>query len=173
MNAERFEHLAQAYGGDIRRWPAAEQDAAFAWLAAHADARALLIEAAALDAVLNASPPAPANEHLRQRLMFSAPRGRPVFGRIGALASGLGLAAACAAGVVIGVNNASLFDPAPAQVQMATTSAVVTSPAAQVFRPPPQQPAVAPVAEDAPAADVGAADFSYGGDWFSGLESEG
>ena len=45
MTYERFEHLADAYGGDLRRWPEAEREAARDLMAADPRAAVLLAEA--------------------------------------------------------------------------------------------------------------------------------
>ncbi len=51
MMIARFQALAEAYGGDLARWPADEQADAHAWRAANpAEALAILSEAGALDA---------------------------------------------------------------------------------------------------------------------------
>ncbi|MGO4411082.1 hypothetical protein AB4Y66_13640, partial [Brevundimonas sp. M-11_2] len=56
MTYERFEYLADAYGGDLRRWPEAEREAARALTAVDARAAALLAQADRLDALLGAAP---------------------------------------------------------------------------------------------------------------------
>lgn len=58
MNIDRFRHLAEACGGDIARWPPAERVAAHALLATSAEARRLLDDARALDALLKRAMPA-------------------------------------------------------------------------------------------------------------------
>ena len=53
MTQERFEALADAFGGDMARWPDAEREAAKVYAEAHPEpADAILKAAAALDAVL-------------------------------------------------------------------------------------------------------------------------
>ncbi|MEO5755751.1 MAG: hypothetical protein ABIQ51_02735 [Mesorhizobium sp.] len=52
MDAERFAALAAAYGGDLRRWPQAEQTAA-AILGRGEEAQAVLRGAGTLDAMLD------------------------------------------------------------------------------------------------------------------------
>lgn len=107
MTHERFEILAEAYGGDVARWPAAERDAATLLMAAEPEfARIVLSEAAELDGTLDLWALAPASSALREAIVASAPaprrrRGlRAWFMRAGV---GAGLAAACAAGLVVGV----------------------------------------------------------------------
>lgn len=53
MNIERFQYLAEAFGGDLSRWPAGEQKPAAALLRACPAARRALDEALALDALLD------------------------------------------------------------------------------------------------------------------------
>lgn len=61
MTVDAFEQLLDAFGGDARRWPADQRDAARALLAAEPDARRLHAEACALDKVMAfASAPSPA-----------------------------------------------------------------------------------------------------------------
>jgi hypothetical protein len=52
MKIERFQHLAEAFGGDLSRWPQAEQSAAGALLRTDAAARRIVAEAQSLDALL-------------------------------------------------------------------------------------------------------------------------
>ncbi|MDB5494451.1 MAG: hypothetical protein JWP86_1788, partial [Phenylobacterium sp.] len=50
MTQDRFEALAEAYGGDVSRWPAATREAAALWMAAEpAITQAALARAEALD----------------------------------------------------------------------------------------------------------------------------
>lgn len=107
MTHERFEILAHAYGGDIARWPAAERDAAALLMAAEPEfARIVLAAAGELDAALDLWAPLAATATLREAVVASAPAPRRRWGlnawflRAGV---GAGLAAACAAGLVVGV----------------------------------------------------------------------
>lgn len=115
MKAERFEALAEAHGGAIARWPAAEQDAAYAFLARDpATADAALARARALDEALDllSAPPVPAA--LRDRILAQAPRPRAAGALRRWLAGagiGLGLAAATAAGVAAGVGLTAAAPP--------------------------------------------------------------
>lgn len=122
MNAERFQMLADAYGGDIRRWPQGEQAPAWRWLEDNERARSMLVNAGALDALLNASAPLMASCPLRERVIASAPLRRPVWGRPAAWMSGAGLAAACAAGVLLGASYSSLVLPAPQEDVLTQTA---------------------------------------------------
>ncbi len=180
MNAERFEELAWAYGGDIRRWPLAVQGEAFVWLQGQERARDVLVEAGSLDAMLNASAPMSASGILRERILASAPKPRPAFQRGVTWFSGAGLAAACAAGIFLGATKASLFmAPAAVSVAQAGHSATHLTPAAatQAVSVSPTRTTTNTAAETAGASATGetaaAPDVYYGGAWFSGLESEG
>lgn len=109
MTYERFEYLTDAYGGDLRRWPEREREAARALRDADPRAALLLREADGLDALLDAAPRPVASHALREAVIASAAgaglkaRRR---GAIGPLAwlSGAGWAAAACAGVVFGIN---------------------------------------------------------------------
>ena len=108
MTYERFEHLADAYGGDLRRWPEGEREAARALMESDPRAAVLLREADGLDALLDAAPRPAASHALREQVIASAAgaglRARRR-GAIGPLAwlSGAGWAAAACAGVVFGL----------------------------------------------------------------------
>ena len=71
MNATRFAQLADAYGGDLARWPGDERDAARALLEASAEARIVLAAAQALDAGLALPAPAAPRAALREALLQS------------------------------------------------------------------------------------------------------
>lgn len=57
MNIERFRHLAEAYGAEIERWPAAERAAARALPERSAEAQRALGQAGVLDAWLALAAP--------------------------------------------------------------------------------------------------------------------
>lgn len=107
MTIERFEHLASAYGGDLRRWPEGERQAALALMGADPRAPAACARAQALDGLLDAVPRAAPSASLREHVIASAAgaglraRRRPVFDPLACL-SGAGWAAAACAGVVMG-----------------------------------------------------------------------
>jgi len=104
LTLARFAELADAYGGEIARWPADMQDAARR-MADGPEARALLAQAAVLDARLDLwTVPAPSPQ-LRQAVAASwqAPFGR----RVRLWWSALGLGAALA-GIGAGLAVASL-----------------------------------------------------------------
>ena len=108
MTPERFEHLADAGGGDLRRWAETEREAARALAAADLQAAALLHEADGLDALLDAAPRVAASHALRERVIAAAVGaglGRRRRAGIGVMAwlSGAGWAAAACAGAVFGV----------------------------------------------------------------------
>lgn len=105
MTPERFKGLAEAYGGEVVRWPVDERDAAAALVAAQpAWARAVLAEAMALDDVLAAYAAPRATTDLVGRIVAGAPHAQPRWRRwVLPAGLGAGLAAACAAGVVLGV----------------------------------------------------------------------
>ncbi|WP_420479501.1 hypothetical protein [Brevundimonas sp. FT23028] len=111
MTAERFIALVAAYGADERRWPESERAAARAFKAAQPGAaRAALLEADALDALLHAAPTPQVSAALRDRVIASAAtaglkagrRERHWLDRL-TLIFGAGWAAAACAGVAAGV----------------------------------------------------------------------
>lgn len=111
MTATRFNDLAEAWGGDLRRWPEAERSAARAFAeVAPLEAGRMLAEADALDAMLEASPRPGVSAALRDRVVAAGPRGRGAAGvswpslRKLMWLGGAGWAAAACAGVVFGTN---------------------------------------------------------------------
>lgn len=113
MNLERFTVIVDAYGADPRRWPAAERDAAQAFAAADAQAAALLAEALALDAGLDALPiPEPASAALRRAAMPQPITARPSrWQELLALLGGWRLALpAMAVALIMGINVGSRTD---------------------------------------------------------------
>ena len=104
MKAERLHELADAYGADLRRWPASERAFAESLLAADPSLKAVLDEAATLDALLNAAPAPVPSAALTARILAAAPKpkARGRLGR-GVWYLGAGWAAAACAGVVAGV----------------------------------------------------------------------
>lgn len=107
MTRERFQELADAHGGAVARWPAAEREAAAILMAAEPEfARQCLAAADSLDAALDLWAPLSAPQGLRDMVIAAAPLGRPRRGpRAWLLGAGVGagLAGACAAGLVFGV----------------------------------------------------------------------
>jgi ferric-dicitrate binding protein FerR (iron transport regulator) len=125
MTDDRFQILADTYGGDIDRWPADERDAARAWCAAHGrQALAVLEDAAALDLALDMAEPPPASPILRDRIIASALQARRPARRGLLWASATGLIAACAAGVIMGaqISDQVLSDPAAESVTQTATA---------------------------------------------------
>ena len=104
MRIERLQALAEAYGGDLRRWPADQRAFAESLVAADPAARVLLDEAAALDALLDASPSVAPSADLTARVLRAAPgaraKSRP---RRAVWFLGAGWAAAACAGVAFGM----------------------------------------------------------------------
>jgi hypothetical protein len=109
MNAERFAALADAFGGSITRWPGAEQDAAWAFLAEQPEAaQDLLAQARTLDETLDEAERLSPSHALRSAVVALAPVARaprPLLVRwLTGAGIGVGLAAAAVAGLAIGVN---------------------------------------------------------------------
>ena len=105
MSLERFEDLAETYGGDIARWPEGEREAARALLSAEAERLAPVLAAAAeLDRLLDLAPARSPDAALLGRLISAAPRPAAAGPRwIAGLSAALGLSAAAFAGVFVGV----------------------------------------------------------------------
>lgn len=109
MKIERLEVLAEAYGADLSRWPAHERAFAESLIAANPAARAVLEDAAALDALLDASPRVTPSADLTARVLAAAPKRKASRGHLGRVfwILGAGWAAAACAGVVAGVGLTS------------------------------------------------------------------
>ena len=115
MDAQRFEALVDAYGAEPRRWPEPEQAAALAFQRSdRAAAERILFSARMIDAALDASPAPRVSPALHDRIVAMAAvaglrprRSRPLVKSPLAWASGFGWAAACAAGLIVGVNVSS------------------------------------------------------------------
>lgn len=102
MKAERLHELADAYGADLRRWPASERAFAESLIAADPSLKAVLDQAAALDALLGAAPRPVPSSALTARILAAAPRAKNRLGKA-IWYLGAGWAAAACAGVVAGV----------------------------------------------------------------------
>jgi len=74
MDMARLREILDAYGGDPRRWPQSERDAAEALLAVSDEARALRAEAAALDALLDRPTAPQPSPELRAAILAGAQR---------------------------------------------------------------------------------------------------
>lgn len=123
MNSERFETLAEAFGGDVARWPDAEHEAAAALMITQPDwAAVVLARAGCLDAALSANAPHRGSMGLVDRIASRAPQARPGRGVSWLLPVGLGagLAAACAAGVMVGAQVAPALAPPAADESLMT-----------------------------------------------------
>jgi len=105
MSEERFDDLAQTYGGEIARWPEAEREAARALLAAQPERLSIVLDTAAhLDRLLDLAPAQSVDAALLGRLIAAAPPAPNTAGRwIAGLGAALGLSAAAFAGVLAGV----------------------------------------------------------------------
>jgi hypothetical protein len=127
MTLERFEDLAEIYGGEIARWPEGEREAARGLLAAHGERLSPALAAAAqLDRLLDLAPAQSADAALLGRLIAAAPQpAAPARRWIAGLGAALGLSAAAFAGVAVGVVIAR---PAPvAAPAVAAAEPVVTA----------------------------------------------
>jgi len=126
MTPERFEDLAEAWGGDIARWPDAERVAAALVMAARPDwAQAVLARAGDLDAVLDMFAPPAGAPALTAQIVASAPspRARRWISWLLPAGMGAGLAAACAAGVLAGAH----LQPASSTPATSEADALVTA----------------------------------------------
>jgi len=128
MTHVRFEELADAYGGDVSRWPAEARDAAAILMAEEpAFTGEALARAEALDAALDSWRPAAASAGLAERITAGAPRPRflrwPAW--LSPAALGAGLAAACVAGVIAGMSASQRASDS--EVALTNTLNAVTS----------------------------------------------
>jgi len=122
MSRERLETLAQAYGGDLDRWPPEAEAQARALLQAEPRLAAVLDEAGEIDLLLDASPAPAFSGILRERVIGAAPRLRSAWRSTTRWFAGAGLAAACAAGVLLGVNMSDRLVGDPGAEALATAS---------------------------------------------------
>ena len=108
MKEERLQALADAYGADLRRWPADQRAFAESLLAVDPSLRDALDQAAALDALLDTAPTPVPSAALTARVLAAAPRPRASGRwRQAVWYLGAGWAAAACAGVVAGVGLTS------------------------------------------------------------------
>lgn len=128
LDEARFRALAQAYGGDVGRWPHAERAAALRFMAAApGEAERILADERALDAALADLPAPRVSADLQARILAQAPRARSGVMRAWpmqvwparAWAACGGLAAAAAAGVVCGYVGMAATAPEPATDDLA------------------------------------------------------
>jgi hypothetical protein len=133
VNLEEFQALAEAYGGDTGRWPAARRASARALASSLPAAAAALDEARRLDGLMAAAPLQLAGAGLEAKIARAAPGSRSRARRrwLGALAAGAALAAACAIGTVTGVAAATRqADPAQDAARFLAAPADPVDPAA-------------------------------------------
>ena len=91
MKAERLHELADAYGADLRRWPASERAFAESLIAADPSLKAVLDQAAALDALLDAAPkPVPSAALTRSSNRIGLPVARMLSSALAHLVAGQG-----------------------------------------------------------------------------------
>ncbi len=126
MTFERFQYLAEAWGGAVARWPAETQDAAYAFMAASPDqADAVLAEARALDDLLVDTGALSPSMALRDRIIAAAPAARTERARLWRWMTGAGvgagLAAATLAGVMAGVSLSLTHGPVGEDEALLTT----------------------------------------------------
>lgn len=128
MTHERFEALAEAYGGDVARWPAADREDAALLMAQSPDfTSTVLARAGALDGILDDWRPTEVSHALREAVIAAAPtarRGAGLRGWFWRAGVGAGLAAACAAGLVVGVK---LSDSVQPQTEEMISAALTTN----------------------------------------------
>jgi hypothetical protein len=107
VTKEEFQALAEAYGGELARWPAAVRDEAALLVAADPEfAQAVLAPQARLDGVLDEFPRAHATPELFERIVAGAPPVRRTHRwRLWLAPAGLSAAMAgvAAAGVLLGL----------------------------------------------------------------------
>jgi hypothetical protein len=125
MTRERFADLAEAFGGQIARWPQAERDAAAVLLAAEPDfAGGVLAAASGLDDLLTQWAPQPVRAEIRDAVLDRAtPPRKSIWSWAMGLGLGAGLAGACASGVAAGaLLLGTLADPGGEALTAAMTS---------------------------------------------------
>ena len=114
MNTGRFETLAEAFGGDVARWPVREREAAAELMLARPDwASRVLADAAALDTRLETFAAPRGATGLVDRIVAGAPAPRRVGWMAWLLPAGMGagLAAASFAGFAVGLQITTRNDP--------------------------------------------------------------
>lgn len=115
MDMKRFAELADAYGGDIERWPATERPAAQALAGSNPDAAAVLAEARRLDAILADADQVAPSDLLARRILKAAPAGpfdadwrRPAVAAAAALV--IGVVGGFAGGLVLPESDESIYE---------------------------------------------------------------
>ncbi|MDP1986974.1 hypothetical protein [Phenylobacterium sp.] len=126
MDLERFAGLAEAYGGDVGRWPIVEREAAALLMAEYPEATAPVLAAQSdLDWALDAWRAPAASPALQAAVLAAAPTERrvaPWRGWIWRTGLGAGLMAAGAAGVMAGVVASSAMAPVSAEFDVITAA---------------------------------------------------
>ena len=112
MTPERFAALADAYGGNLDRWPESERSAAQAHLDASWEAQRVVRDAAVLDAALGSWTVQRPGFALAARIAASVSRRQSHLRRLRIWLSGLGAAATLAGGIAAGAAFVSLSAPA-------------------------------------------------------------
>lgn len=108
LTLDRFQALADAYGGVVARWPEPYREAAMQ-MASQPAAREILAQAFALDEVLDGWTVAPPSAALRERLVAGAPTRRlGARGRLWWSAVGI---AATLAGATVGTAAVAMAAP--------------------------------------------------------------
>ena len=110
MGAERFAALAQAYGGQLDRWPAGERGAA-AVFAQSAEGRAILAQAARLDSMLDAYIVQAPGSAVFARVLGGTNRRLSRHRRLRLWLSGFGLLGGCLAGAIAGFIAIAVLAP--------------------------------------------------------------
>lgn len=130
MDRARFEHLLDAYGGDLRRWPESERDAAAAYARDNREALAPQLAAAeGLDRVLTyANGPASPDLALAARILAAAQQTRSVTRRTVTPFAGWALAACALLGLFIGYGAAMAAPAADADDYFAAAFAPPVAP---------------------------------------------
>jgi hypothetical protein len=114
MTPERFAYLADAYGADLQRWPAADQGSAQILLdTGNGQARAALAQADWLDRQLDSHQLAVADPALARQIRQSASTRRSFWSRYANWLSPAGLIGVGIAGIVTGMLVASMSVPLP------------------------------------------------------------
>lgn len=112
MTPERFAALAEAYGGDLRRWPESERAPAHEHVQETMEAADVLTRAGNLDEALSAyEAPAPSLQ-LYHRIAAQRERPPRTGLRLATWLSGLGAVGVLAGGVAAGAVVVALFGPA-------------------------------------------------------------
>ena len=114
MNRKRFITLADAYGGDLARWPAGEQRHAEAWLESAPEAAAILKQSRELDRTLSTYATPPPSPDLQRRIVTTMLAQRRKRGRLSGWLPALGAMGTLAVGAVGGAVVIALLPEAAA-----------------------------------------------------------